>query len=53
MQNKNLKIIIGASLGFSGSCGYNRFEIGWVFAGYYLFKPTTFIQNCKYILIFA
>ena len=31
------------------SVGYNRFEIGFVFAEYDLFKPTTFI----YIKIFV
>ena len=29
--------------------GYNRFQIGCVFAEYDLFKPTTFIQNCIYM----
>jgi len=45
MQKENLKIIIGAN--------YNRFQIACVFAEYNLFKPTTFIQNYKYIYIFV
>ena len=47
MQNK--KIIKGANLRFSGSCGHRRFQIGCVFVEYDLFKPTTSIQNFRYI----
>ena len=28
--------------------GYNRFQIGYIFAEYDLFNSTTFIQNCIY-----
>ena len=44
MQNK--KIIKGANLRFSGSCGHRRFQIGCVFVEYDLFYTTTFIKNC-------
>ena len=29
--------------------GYNRFQIGWAFAEYNLFKPTNFIQKFIYM----
>ena len=47
MQNK--KIIKGANLRFSGSCGHRRFQIGCVFVEYDLFNTRTFIQNCIYM----
>ena len=49
MQNKNLYIIIGANLRFSGSVGYNRFQIGCVYVEYDLFNTTISIQNCIYM----
>ena len=49
MQNKNVKNIIVANLRSQAPVGYRRFQIGFVFAEYDLFKPTTFIQNCVYM----
>ena len=45
MQNKNLKIITGANLRFSGSVGYSSFQIGCVIVEYCLFNTTTLIRN--------
>ena len=49
MQNKNLNIIIGAHLRFSGSVGYNCFQTGCVYVEYDLFNTTISIQSCIYM----
>ena len=48
MKNYQIQIIEGANLNFQAPLGYNRLQIGLVFAEYYRFKTSNLLPNIKY-----